>query len=256
MNSLSDKLNLKVIFTYIVLVIITLVGLFVINYFHISYPLSVSNQATTGELAVVGQGKVDVVPNITTIDAGIIVNNAATTQEAQEKMNTINNKIIDALTKMGIDKKDIQTSQYSVNPNYTFGNGDNKISGYNGNASVTIKVRDANKVGQVIQSATNAGANDVHSQGFSVDDPSVYQDQAREKAIQDAKNQAKKLSQELGIRLGPITNMVESSGNNPMPVTFNSMAPEAGALQKTIAPDIQQGTQTVNSTVTLYFQRY
>src|SRR3989338_11199729 len=92
---------------------IILAFLFLVNFFNISYPISVSSRAVSGELSVVGEGKVDVVPDTATIQAGITAE-GKTVQEVEGKINEINNKIVSALERLGIDKKDIKTSNYSI----------------------------------------------------------------------------------------------------------------------------------------------
>ena len=173
--------------TYILILIATLIALFLIKQLDIFYPISVTNRAVSAELSVVGEGKVDVVPDTANVQAGITAEDK-TVQEVEGKINEINNKIVSALERLGIDKKDIKTSNYSINPSYDFTpNGRNNISGYTGNASLVITVRKQELVSQVITAATEAGANQVYNSGFTVDDPSKYREEARNKAIQNAK---------------------------------------------------------------------
>ena len=235
---------------------VTLIVFFILNFFNISFPISITTTATSGELSVVGEGKVDVVPDIAEVSAGITVNNVKTADEAERKISETNNKIIDAITALGIQKEDIKTSSYSVNPDYTYEplGGRNTPSGYSGNATVTIKVKDANKVGQVITAATGAGATNVNNNGFTVDDPAKYREEARNKAIENAKEQAQKLASQLGIRLGQVTNIVESSdGGYPLPMYGKE--DQVLRVGGGVPPEIEPGTQTVTSTVTLFFER-
>lgn len=234
--------------------IIIVLVLFLIKFFDISYPISVTNRSLSGELSVVGEGKVDVVPDTAEVSAGIVVQDAKTVQEAEQKINEVNNKIIAAAIALGIPKEDIKTSNYSISPDYRFepAGGRSTQNTYTGNATVTIKVKDANKVSGVISAATTAGANQVYNAGFSVDDPGKFREQARSKAIQNAKEQAQKLASQLGIRLGKIVNIVESTPETPMPFMEKRLAiPQKGGL----SPNIEPGTQTISSTVTLYFER-
>ncbi len=208
----------------------------------------------SGELSVVGEGKVDVVPDTAEVSAGIVVQDAKTVQDAEQKINEVNNKIIAAAIALGIPKENIKTSSYSINPNYGFGPPGVSATPttYTGNATVTIKVKDANKVSGVITAATSAGANQVYNAGFSVDDPAKFREQARDKAIENAKQQAQKLASQLGIRLGKIVNIVESNTGSPIPFMEKSLAAPLGGGS---APNIEPGTQTISSTVTLYFER-
>lgn len=277
-----NKTVLSVALTVFVLLVL-------VRVFNISYPidLRVVNTNVSSELSVVGDGKVDVKPDTAYIDAGITVSRARTAAEAKERMTRVNNAIIAAVKALGIAEADITTSNFSINPEYDYNTprplyapdattgsepvvdtmppeksaimpepSNSTIVGYNGNANISIKVKDSNKVSQVIEKVTAAGANNVGSPRFTVDNPEKYREEARNKAIANAKEQAEKLSKQLGIKLGKITNIVEGGGGYPQPMydrAYGGVAMNAEA--KSTPPTIEEGTQTVTSTVTLYFER-
>lgn len=227
-------------------------ALYLIKFFNISYPLTLVTTTKSAELAVVGEGKVEVTPDTAYVDAGITVDRASSVEEAQKIINKINNKIINALRDIGIEKADIKTSNYSIYPSYKYENNENKLDGYNGNATIQIKVRDPQLASKVIETATTAGANQIQGSRFVVDKPEVYREEAREKAIKNAKDQAEKMAKNLGIKLGKITNIVESSSNQPISYGLKAYAEGIGAGG---GPILEQGTQTVTSVVTLYFEK-
>ena len=244
----------KILTTYSLILILTFIFLWVVNFFNISYPLTITSMQTSGELAVVGVGKVDIIPDTASVDLGIVVSDVKTVDEAQTKMNTVNNAIVESVKKVGIDEKDVKTSNYSITPTYNYDRGANSITGYSGNATVTIKVRDTSKLPAVIQEATKAGANQVMGTNYLVDKPETYREKARQMAINNAKEQAQKLASQLGIRLGRVTNIVESSnGTGPIPMMYAEKSIGMGGQAP--APDLQPGTQTITSTVTLYFEK-
>lgn len=242
------------VFNYFLIVVITLIALYGVKLFNISYPLTIAITTTTKttELAVVGEGKIEIVPDVATVDAGITVNNLPTAEEAQNEISKVNNEIINAMKKLGIAKTDIKTSNYSVNPNYSYQNDKNRIDGYNGNASVTIKVKSMQLVPKVIEAATNAGANQINGTRFSVETPEKYRELVREKAIKNAKEQAEKLARNLGIHLGKIVNIIESTPDAPRLYDMKALSAAGGGAS---APDIEQGTQIITSVVTLYFEK-
>lgn len=245
----------KFLTTYTIAIIIGIAALWLINYFNISYPLTVTSRTASGELAVVGEGKVDITPDTASVDLGIIVNDAKTVDEASTKINTVNNAIVVALSSLGIEKADIKTSNYSINPTYDYSKGGNgTITGYTGNTTVTVKVRETAKLPQAIEAATKAGANQVMGTNYTVDKPEIYREQARQKAIDNAKEQAQKLANQLGIRLGKIVNIVESSNDSTGPIYFDKAVAMGSGGNAPIA-DLQPGTQTISSTVTLYFEK-
>jgi uncharacterized protein YggE len=242
----------KPIGMYVIIVLITLVALYIIKVLDISYPINVRSSQVSSELAVVGEGKVDVIPNSATVSVGVSVVNAATVQAAQQQINETNNKIVQALAGLNIPKNQIKTSGYNINPSYQYDGGPERISGYSGSVTIDITVKKIDQLPQVIQAATNAGANQVFSTQMMVDDPAVYRAQARQKAIDNARTQAKALADELGIKLGKVVNIVESSDQNAQPIYYDKANMGGGANP---ALDLQPGTQTIYSTVTLYFDK-
>lgn len=247
----------KYVSAYGTILLLTVLALWFINALNIAYPLSITTRNVSGEFAVVGEGKVDIIPDLATTDLGIVVNNVQTVEEAQNQINKVNNAIITNLSKIGIKKEDIKTSNYSISPNYDYQrNPAGAITGYSGNVTITVKVRDTNKLAEVIETATKAGANQVIGSSYSVEKPEKFREEAREKAIENAKEEAEKLASDLGLRLGKIVNIVEST-NTPNPVMSFDMKSEE--LQANagggISPSLQPGTQTIYSTVTLYFEK-
>lgn len=228
------------------------VALLLINLLHISYPISVTTSTTSGEFSVVGERNIDAKPDTAYVDAGITVNNAPTVEQAQSTITTANNKILESMAGLGIAKTEITTSNYSIYPMYD--NGPiQQTTGYNGNVTISIKVKDISKVSQAISAATAAGANTIQGVRFTIDDPDKLRTQARDKAIENAKQHASEMSKTLGLRLGRITNIVESGNQNgPFPM-FEKAMPMAGGGGG--SANIEPGTQTVSSTVTLYYEK-
>ncbi len=239
---------------FISITFVSLVALYLVKVFNISYPLTLVTMSKSSELAVVGEGKVEVTPDTAYIDAGITIDKAPTVAEAQKTIDEINNKIIGSLREIGIEKADIKTSNYSINPNYKYENNENNIDGYNGNVTIEIKVRDPQLASKVIETVTTAGANQIQGSRFVVDKPELYREEARNAAIKNAKDQAQKLAKNLGIKLGKITNIVESSPNQP--VLYKTMMAEGISAGGGGGPtQIEPGSQTVTSIVTLYFEK-
>ncbi len=246
--------NKNFLLNFFVIVIVFLGALYLIKFFDISYPLTLVTTNKSTELAVVGEGKVEVTPDTAYIDAGIAVDRASSVAEAQKMINETNNKIISSLRKIGIEKADIKTSNYSINPSYKYENNENKVNGYNGNATIQIKVRDPQLASKVIETVISAGANQIQGSRFVVDKPELYREEARNTAIKNAKDQAQKMAKNLGIKLGKITNIVESLSNQP--VLYKTMMAEGiGADGRGGPAQIEPGSQTITSVVTLYFEK-
>lgn len=239
---------------FIAVIFFSLLALYLVKVFDISYPLTLVTSSKSSEMAVVGEGKVEVTPDTAYIDAGITVDKASSVDEAQKKINEINNKIISSLKVIGIEKADIKTSNYSINPNYIYKNNENRIDGYNGNVTIEIKVRDPQMASKVIETVVTAGANQIQGSRFVVDKPELYREEARNAAIKNAKDQAEKMAKNLGIKLGKITNIVESQPDQS--VYYKTMMVEGiGAGGGGAPAQIEPGLQTVTSVVTLYFEK-
>ena len=244
-------MNKSLVQTYAALLVLTVGALLIVQQLDISYPLDVRTSSRSSELSVVGEGKIDAVPDTATITVGISVTNIPTVQEAQSKINDINNRIIATLGALDIAKSDIKTSNYSIYPYYS-SDPQARVTGYNGNVSITIQTHKMDKVSEVITQATAAGANEVQGVSFSIDNPDALREKAREEAIGNAKDQAQKLAKQLGIRLGKITNIVESNnGGNIVPYYEKAALPIGGG-----GPQVEPGSQTITSMVTLYFEKH
>jgi uncharacterized protein YggE len=244
---------MKNVFYFASGLLILLFALFFIKLFDFSIPLTIVSTTRSSELSVVGEGKIDAVPDTAYVDAGITVNNVRTIEEVQKKIDEVNNKIIDGLKGLGIKKEDIKTSNYSINPNYIYEGGQSRITGYNGNVTISVKIKDMKKAPDAVTQVTEAGANQVNGIRFTIDSPEKLREVARDKAIQNAKDQAKRLAQKLGIRLGKVVNIVESN-QDVRPIPLYESALKMGGIG-TAAPEIEPGTQTITSVVTLYFER-
>lgn len=246
---------MKTALNFLIISVILVITLSLIKALDIYYPVRISSSVSS-ELSIVGEGKVEVIPDTAYVEAGISVIEGNSVSEVQKTINDANNKIIVALQKLGIEKKDIRTSNYSINPNYSYENNKNGITGYNGNANITIKVKNTEIVSKVIQEATAAGANQVQGARFTVEDPAKQREEARSKAIANAKEQAQKLADSLGIKLGKVTNIIESSNDGgAVPVMYDKAmsAGMGGAIEN--RAQIEPGSQTIYSTVTLFFEK-
>ncbi len=244
------KQTSTIIFFFVVLFIFMVA----VKLLNISFPVSVTTSNQSQELSVVGEGKVEVVPDTAKIDVGVSVQNVQTAEAAQTEIDEVNNAIIQAMADLGIDKSNIQTSNYSIYPSYDYSSGTERQDGYDGNVTVSIKTEDVAQVSQVIEAATTAGANQVQGTSFQVASPEEYRAQARNKAIENAKQQAQELADSLGIKLGKVVNVVEHSQTSGGPVPMYAVA-ESRALGGGGGPSIQPGSQEITSVVTLYFEK-
>jgi len=216
-------------------------------------PFSVS-QTTTNKIdlfTVSGTGKTSVTPDIGRVTVGI-QSQGITVKASQTTMNTVINTVSESIKKLGIDKKDIKTVNYSIHPDYDYTNGKQRITGYSANTNLLITIRDMEKTNDVIDSATANGANTVSGVSFDVEDKTKAENDARELAIAEAKKKAENAAKIAGFRLGKILNYQENFNGAPQPREF-LMAAKADAVS-TPTTQVEPGSQELSVTVTLSYE--
>ncbi len=174
--------------------------------------LNINNQQEG--IWVSGRGEVTVTPDIATLRLGIEVL-AATVAIAQSQAIEAMDEVMEALTDNGVAEKDIQTQYFSIRQVTKWDRDDEEevVVGYRVTNKVNAKIREIDKAGIVIDAVAAAGGDftRIDSIDFSVDDPSAYYEEAREKAMADAKAKAEQLAELAGARLGKATFISESS---------------------------------------------
>lgn len=217
-------------------------------------PISFSvNSVTTTKsqtFDVIGEGKVIVVPDVTTVNMGVRAQ-AQTVKVAQDQLNTAINQVTQAIKQLGIDQKDIKTVGYSIYPDYDYSVGTQKVKGYTANTNISVKVRNLDKVNQVIDASTANGANQISGISFDVDDKQKAENQAREKAVSDAKSKADTVAKIAGFKLGRIINYSESLERGHPYSTTGAGVPLSAEIQKT---QVEPGANTINVTITLSYE--
>lgn len=203
-----------------------------------------------------GQAEIEAIPDEARLTVGINVNKN-TVLAAQEEANGVIAAITEEIMKLGIKKDALKTSQYSINPNYDYSSGANKIVGYSVNSSLTVTLTDFSKVNEVIDLATAKGANQVGGISFVLSEAKEKElkAQAREEAIADAKNSASELARLSGVKLGKVVDVIESNNDYwPMPMSARpemSMVKDAGGGVPT---SIEPGSTTYSYSVTLSYE--
>jgi len=174
-----------------------------------SQPVAVGEEATN-VISVGGMGKVFVEPELVNISIGV-ESRAETAKEASSQNKKDMNQVMSSLKEMGIKDEDIQTTDYSIFPDYQYIEEERreKLVGYIARNMVQVKFEDIDKIGDILDAATGAGANAIRGIKFTVEDPSQYKDEARELAVADAKSKAEKLAKSANVRLGDLLSIRE-----------------------------------------------
>ena len=177
-------------------------------------------------ITVVGVGKATGKPDIARVTVGIETQ-ASSLQKAVDDNKAKMNGLLDTLKKLGLADKDIRTSNYSV---YTERvtpptpgaevNTDQMI--YHVTNQVDVTVRDVNQLGDVLDKAVAAGANNIYGVSFSVEDTAKLEADARAKAVADAKVRAESLAQLNGAQLGEVLTVSEVIGGSAYPMDYGA----------------------------------
>jgi uncharacterized protein len=197
-------------------------------------------------ISVTGEAHISVPPDLAHVDAGV-ASDAKTAREASDVNNAAMTKVFATLKGAGVDDKDIQTSRLSLQPQYAPNrSGPSPIVGFRASNRVTIRLRDVGKVAGIIDTLVSAGANDIGNISFSVSQPSKLLDEAREKAVADARRKAEIYARAAGVTLGAPLSISEEGA--PAPVFRARMAaPMAQAAPTPIA----QGEETLSISVSV-----
>lgn len=201
-------------------------------------------------------GKVYVKPDTAQVTLAII-KEGKKVADVQKELNTANNAVLKALKDQGIEERYIKTVNYSIYPNYRYeqSSGRSIIDGYRAESRLEVKIKDFDKLNKVIDSATAAGANEVGTVNFTVDERDQFIAEARGQAIQKAKTKAEAIAQETGITLGKIVDVqvTEGSGGNqpPMPMYAGGYG---GAADVKSSTEISTGENAIGVTVTLIYE--
>ncbi len=208
---------------------------------------TVSANQQTG-ISVSGEGKITVSPDVVNVQLGIQAQ-ATTVADAQAQATKAMNDVMSALTGNGVAQKDIKTQTYSIQQTTKWDNGTQEqvVSGYQINNIVNAKIRDVNNAGTVIDAVTLAGGDltRVNSIQFSVDDPTIYNNQARDKAMADANDAATQLAKLSGVKLGKPISISENNVFVPQVMPVYAKDASAGASSTPISPGELDITMTV-----------
>ncbi len=215
-------------------------------------------------ITVSGHGEAVAVPDIATFSFSV-VSEKADVASAQADATTKANATTDYLKSAGIDEKDIQTSNYSINPQYDYvqaacvngscPSGRQVLRGYEVRQTTTVKVRDTAKAGDLLAGVGSKGATEVSGLNFTFDDPTKVQSDARDKAIADAKTKADVLAKQLGVSIVRVTAFNESSGGYPVPMAYGlGGATNQAKDMVASAPTISTGQNKVSDDVSVTYE--
>lgn len=254
-------------------------------FFIVSIQQKLDTAPTTNQVSFNGEGKVEAKPDVALADFSIVTT-GTTSKAAQDANSARSKKVYDFLKKQGVNEKDIKTTYYNITPQYSSGirpmplyyngssgggvgietqmapqsypipvpGGDtNKITGYQVTQSYQVKIRDLDKASVIVDGLVSAGANQVTNVSFDFENRDKIMNEARAKAIADAKQKADDLRKQIGIRLGKIINYSDNSMGYPYP--YEKMyATGMGGGGEPSGPILPPGQNEITVSVTITYQ--
>ena len=203
------------------------------------------------------EGRTKVTPDIAETSFSVVSRG----RNPEELADNNNQKVSAAITFAkgeGIEAKDMKTTGYNLSPDYQYDpkTERNFITGYTLTQTVSLKIRDLNKVAKIIGGLTPLGVNQIGGVQFTIDDPEKALAEARADAFARAREKAKAMAEANGLRLGKIVNVNEFSGGYPMPYfAGKDMAMGMGGVREmsVAAPTIEPGTEDIRVQVSITY---
>src|SRR5262245_27032397 len=201
-------------------------------------------------ITVTGDAEVASKPNQARLSAGVVTQ-AETAAAALNANSTAMNRVFAALRMAGIPENRMQTSNFSVQPQYAPFRPENpepqRIIGYQVSNNVTVTVDDLTRLGSTLDALVRSGANQLGGIQFMIADPKPLAERARTLAVTDAVAKARTLATAAGVTLGPLMSIQESMSNRPIPVFAMARAVAAEATP------IAEGEERVSVNVTMVY---
>lgn len=217
----------------------------------INYPYSYgsaeeSNTNTTGKINVTGTATVTAVPDTVTINIGVVTEDE-NLQKTQKDNAEISNRVINTLTSFNIPKENIRTFNYSIEPKYEFKDGEQIFKGYTVSNILSVKTNDIKNLGAIIDKATASGANRINSIAFSLEDNSIYYNQALNSAVKNAVSKAVSIARTLRVQINETPVKVTEEN---IPTAFG----EPSIMKAVLTTPVMPGQITITARVTALFK--
>ncbi len=204
-----------------------------------------------GTITITGEGHAYAAPDMATVMLGVN-GQGETARAAMDETSGKVEALLATLAAAGIEPRDIQTTGLSLNPLWnqsSLSSGDPKVTGFNADNSVTVRIRDVEAVGAVLDQVLDAGANTFNGLTFGLQDPEPKLDEARQAAVVEARRKAELFAEAAGVSLGPILSITESGGvQTPQPMFRRDMAMASEAVP------VAAGETTVTAQVTIVWE--
>jgi uncharacterized protein len=212
---------------------------------------SITQTIAGARLDISATGEVTRVPDIAIISAGVVSRSATATgalQDAADRMQ----RVLAALKRAGVEDRDVQTSNISLNPEYRYvENQPPQLTGYTAANQLTIRFRDIRNSGKILDALVGQGANQINGPSLTIDKPEAALDEARARAIAAGRARAELYARSLGMRILRVVSVSESGGYAPPPpMPMYARAEIAQAADTKVVP----GEQKLQVTLAMTFE--
>lgn len=213
-------------------------------------------------ISVSGTGEVFAVPDVATVSFSI-TEERATASETQAAVTEKMNSLLGELKQKGLEEKDIKTIGYNLSPRYEYANfvsgyripsNERVLVGYELSHSISLKIRNLDKVGEIISVLGGANVSNISGPDFLVDNKESHKAEARKMAIEEAQKKAKDLSRDLGVKLVRMVNFSESGDFYPYGLGGDFMNEAVLKSEATPVPGIPAGENKIISQVHITYE--
>ncbi len=255
MQFLSESKNRLLIITTLSAIIF---ALFTFSFVSIAeLKIKAKSISSQNQIAFAGVGEIEVKPDIATVNVRVY-ETGKDAAEAEGKATLKANKVLDLLAEKSIAKSDIQTNEFRVAPKYVYQNQPvykQIASGFEAAQTITVKIRDLKKSGELINALTDLQISEISGPFFEIESIEKFKSKAQLQAINDAKSKAQVTAKNLGVKLGKIVKFYEEPTPNfaaPRPMMMAKMASENVSFDH--APQIEAGVQKIAVRVSITYE--
>jgi uncharacterized protein len=220
-------------------------------------PASAETNPPPRQIIVTGVGEASAKPDIA-VTALTVLRTGETARAALDEANKAMGEVTEAMKALQIESRDLQTSGFSINPQYRY---DQKPDGtqappvlvsYEVRNTLSVRIRDVAAVGALLDKAVSLGVNQGGDISFTLSDPAPTRTAARREAVKDATATAKTLAEAAGVTLGAVVTIdANDFGEPPRPMPMERMALAASPMDKSVP--VEAGENTMRATVRMVF---
>lgn len=218
--------------------------------------------AGPARISVQGEGVVYRAPDLAVTQL-TVMRRAETAADATRQTNEAIAAVTAAMTELGVERRDLQTSSFQVSPQYQYDNRENgtqeppRVVAYEVRNTLSVKVRDLPKLGELLDRAVQLGVNEGGSVSFQLEDDSEASMEARREAVSDARTRAETLAEAAGLKLGRVVTIedgpVDRSPFPPVPFAEMRAMPAPASPGSSSVP-VETGENAVNAQIRIVYE--